>query len=277
MGASATPERLRGAFRPVRAAEKSSAIITAPGEKCGLAVALTVAAALAFGQELPDPPTQTAVFEVAPAPGHAVEFEAALERHMAWAQEQGSTWRWQVFEVTHGKRVGNYLLVSADRSWADFDANREFLAPVTPRWRAEVAQHVESVGGGIYSMLAGFTRAPEDDLDTYPLRGVSFFSMLPTSGRTFLPNLRKVTDALGTQPSAPPELWYQQVGGGEQGTFMSVRPFRKWVDWPNRGLARAMNQAMDPADSSAIVAELGKVILREETMVVVLRPDLGSP
>ena len=103
--------------------------------------------------------------------------------------------------------------------------------------------------------------------------------MLPTSGRTFLPNLRKVTDALGTQESAPPppELWFQQVGGGEQGTFLSVRPFKKWANWPNRGLARAMNEAMDPAESSAIVAELGKVILREETMVVVMRPELGSP
>lgn len=45
----------------------------------------------------------------------------------------------------------------------------------------------------------------------------------------------------------------------------------------HRGLARAMDQAMGPAESGAIVAELGKVILREETMVVVMRPDLGSP
>lgn len=240
------------------------------------AVALVVSATLAFGQELPDPPTQTTVFEVAPKPGQALEFEAALKAHMAWANEQGSTWDWEVFEVTHGKRVGNYLLVSGDHSWADFDTNRAFAATATARWQAEVSRHVASVGGGIYSMMMGFTRAPEDELDSYPLRGVSFFSMLPTSGRHFLPNLKKVTDALGTQPSAPPELWYQQVGGGEQGTFMSVRPFRKWADWPNRGLARAMDQAMDPAESGAIVAELAKVILREETMVVVLRPDLGS-
>lgn len=240
-------------------------------------IALVVTATFAFGQELPDPPTQTTVFEVAPIPGHALEFEAALKEHMAWAKEQGSAWGWEVFEITHGKRVGNYLLVSGDHSWADFDTNSEFAAPATARWQAQVSQHVESVAGGIYSMMVGFTRAPEDDLDSYPLRGVSFFSMLPTSGRHFLPNLRKVTDALGTQPSAPPELWYQQVGGGQQGTFMSVRPFRKWVDWPNRGLARAMNQAMDTAESGAIVAELGKVILREETMVVLLRPDLGSP
>ena len=241
------------------------------------AVAAVVTASFALGQELPDPPTQTTVYEVAPRPGHAPEFEAALRQHLAWAKAQGSTWRWEVFAVTHGKRVGNYLLVSSDHSWADFDSNQDSAAGATARWQAEVSPHVESVGGGIYSMMTGFTRAPEDPLDSYPLRGVSFFSMLPTSGRTFLPNLKKVTDALGTQESAPPELWYQQVGGGEQGTFMSVRPFRKWADWPNRGLARAMNQAMDPAESGAIVEELGKVVLREETMVVVLRPDLGSP
>ncbi len=241
-----------------------------------IAVALAVAAPFAFAQELPDPPTQTAVVEVGPRPGHAVEFEAALKQQMDWVGEQGSTWRWEVFEVTHGQRVGNYYLVSRGHSWEDFDRNQELAMQAAARWRAEVSPHVESVNGAIYSMLTGFTRAPEDDLDSYPFRSVSFFSMRPTSARTFLPNLRKVTDALATQESAPPEIWHQQVGGGEQGTFMSVRPFKKWVDWPNRGLARAMDQAMDPAESSAIVAELGKVILREETVVVVSRPDLES-
>lgn len=241
------------------------------------AVALVAASPVAFGQELPDPPTQNTVFEVAPRPGHALEFEAALKQHLDWVGAQGSTWRSEVFEVTHGKRVGNYFLVSRRHSWEDFDHHQELAAKAAARWRAEVSEHVESLSGGIYSLLVGFTRAPEDDLASYPFRGVSFFSMRPTSARTFLPNLRKVTDALGTQESAPPELWFQQVGGGEQGTFLSVRPFRKWADWPNRGLARAMNQAMDPAESGAIVAELGKVILREETMVVVMRPDLGSP
>ena len=41
---------------------------------------------------------------------------------------------------------------------------------------------------------------------------VSVFSMRPTSARTYMRNLRKVTDALKTQESAPPELWFQQVG-----------------------------------------------------------------
>ena len=242
-----------------------------------VAAGLVVAASFAFGQEPSDPPTQNTVIEVAPRPGHALEFEAALKGHMAWASEQDSAWGWEVFEVTHGKRVGNYFLVTRAHSWEDFDRHQEHAARAAARWRAEVSQHVASVNGGIYTMLPGFTRAPADDLGSYPFRGVSFFSMLPTSGRSFLPNLRKVTDALGTQASAPPELWFQQVGGGEQGTFLSVRPFKKWADWPNRGLARAMNEAMDPAESSAIVAELGKVILREETMVVVMRPELGSP
>ena len=239
-------------------------------------IALVVTATLAFGQELPDPPTQTTVFEVAPISGHALEFEAALKEHMA-GERAGLRGGGRCSRSRTASVWATTSWSADDHSWADFDTNSEFAAPATARWQAEVSQHVESVAGGIYSMMVGFTRAPEDDLDSYPLRGVSFFSMLPTSGRHFLPNLRKVTDALGTQPSAPPELWYQQVGGGQQGTFMSVRPFRKWVDWPNRGLARAMNQAMDPAESGAIVAELGKVILREETMVVVMRPDLGSP
>ena len=240
------------------------------------ALALFVTATFAVGQETPDPPTQTTVLEVAPKPGHAPEFEAALRQHTAWAKQQGSTWDWEVLEITHGSRVGNCLLVSGDRSWADFDTNSEFAASATTPRKAQVSQHVESVGGGIYSMVVGFTRAPEDDLDSYPLRGVSFFSTLPTSGRQFLPNLRKVPTHSARSCPRPPNCGTSRSAAASRGTFMSVRPFRKWADWPNRGLARAMNQAMDPAEAGAIVAELGKAILREETMVVVLRPDLGS-
>ena len=236
----------------------------------GLALGMTASPAVAQEE------THMSVYAVSPRPGHAVAFEEALRGHAHWARQQGSGPGWKVFAVTAGKRVGNYLVMSGDHSWEDLDANRELAAEAAARWRANVSGHVASVNGGIYRFMADYSRFP-DDVDTYPMAIVSVFSMRPTSARTYMRNLRKVTDALKTRESAPPALWYQQVAGGEQGTFLNIRPFRKWHEWPNEASSRAMANAMDPEEIAAIVAELAMVILREETMVVVLRPELGSP
>lgn len=232
----------------------------------GLALGMT-----AVAQEA----THMSVYEVSPRPGHAVAFEKALRGHAHWARHQASGPGWKVFAVTAGKRSGNYLIMSSDHSWEDLDANRELTAEAAGRWRASVSAHVASVSGGIYRFMADYSRFP-DDVDTYPMAVVSVFSMRPTSARAYMRNLRKVTDALKTRELAPPALWYQQVAGGEQGTFLNIRPFRKWDDWPNEASSRAMANAMDPEEIAAIVAELAKVILREETSTIVVRPDLSS-
>ncbi len=232
----------------------------------GLALGMT-----AVAQEA----THMSVYEVSPRPGHVVAFEKALRGHAHWARHQASGPGWKVFAVTAGKGSGNYLIMSGDHSWEDLDANRELTAEAAARWRASVSAHVASVSGGIYRFMADYSRFP-DDVDTYPMAVVSVFSMRPTSARAYMRNLRKVTDALKTRESAPPALWYQQVAGGEQGTFLNIRPFRKWDDWPNEASSRAMANAMDPEEIAAIVAELAKVILREETRTIALRPHLSS-
>ena len=242
----------------------------------GMAGVLGLALGMIGSPAVAQDETHMPVYEVSPRPGHAVAFEKALRGHAHWARHQASGPAWKVFAVTAGKRSGNYLIMSGDHSWEDLDANREHAAEAAARWRANVSGHVASVNGGIYRFMADYSRVP-DDLDAYPMAVVSVFSMRPTSARAYMRNLRKVTDALKTRESAPPALWYQQVAGGEQGTFLNIRPFRKWDEWPNEASSRAMANAMDPEQIAAIVAELAKVILREETMVVVLRPELGSP
>ena len=239
-----------------------------------LALALGVISSPTIGQDETVQPMHTSVYEVSPKPGHALNFEEALKQQVEWAEQQNSNWGWNVFEITAGKRVGNYLFVSGNHSWEDYDENQEFGTRARARWRAEVSRHVKSVEGGIYRLLADYSRIPEN-VDTYPFALVSFFSVPPTSTRSYRQSLRKITDAMKTQESAPPALWFQQVSGGEQGTFLNMRPFEKWTDWPNRAAARAMTKAMDPEKTRAIIEELAKVILREETSVIALRPDLS--
>ena len=93
---------------------------------------------------------------------------------MQWAGQQNSNRGWKVFEITAGKRVGNYLFLSGNHSWEDYDENQEFGTRARARWRAEVSGHVESVEGGIYRLMADYSRIPEN-VDAYPLATMSFF------------------------------------------------------------------------------------------------------
>ena len=54
-----------------------------------------------------------------------------------------------------------------------------------------------------------------------------------------------------------------------------MNPFMNYTDWPNQASSQAMANAVDPEEARAIVRELAKVILREDTGVVALRPDLS--
>ena len=227
----------------------------------------------AVGQEEGLRPTKTAVIEVSPKPGQALKFEAAVKRHMKWAKEQNSTWGWDVFAIATG-RVGNYLFVSRNHPWGDFDENQAFQKRAKARWQAKVARHVAFTDGGIYRLLVDHSRVPKD-ADSYPLAAVSFFSVLPTSTRRFLRTHRHFADAMKTHPSAPPAFWYQQVSGGDQGTFLNMRLFKSWEDWPNEASARAMSESMDPKKTAGLVRELGEVLLREQTSVIAARPDLS--
>ena len=239
-----------------------------------LAVALGSIASPAFGQDHPVAPTYASVYEISPVPGQALDFEEALKGHVQWAKRQDSGLDWTTYEIVAGNRVGNYFVMSGNQSWEAYDGNVAFEAKARARWRAEVSRHVQSVKGGIYRLMSDFSRIPED-AHTYPFATVSFFSMRPTSARHFRRTLRQVTDAMKTQAAAPPVLWFQQERGGEQGTHLSLNPFRKWTDWPNRASSQAMSKAVTPEESELIVGELAKVILREETGVIALRPGLS--
>lgn len=61
--------------------------------------------------------TYAPVYEIAPMPGQALDFEEALKQHMQWARQQDSDWGWNTYEIIAGKCVGNYLVLSGNRSW----------------------------------------------------------------------------------------------------------------------------------------------------------------
>lgn len=53
--------------------------------------------------------------------GQERAFESAMREHAAFRQEQGEPFSWQVYQVMFGDDAGQYLVRSANHSWADLD------------------------------------------------------------------------------------------------------------------------------------------------------------
>ena len=70
----------------------------------------------------------TSMFEVTPMQGRSIPFETAVRKHMKWASEGAIQFDWEVFVVIYGKRAGNYLFLTREHSWKDFDAMQDTLA-----------------------------------------------------------------------------------------------------------------------------------------------------
>ena len=217
----------------------------------------------------------TSMFEVTPMQGRSIPFETAVRKHMKWASEGATQFDWEVFVVIYGKRAGNYLFLTREHSWKDFDAMQDTREKFMMNWQTNVSQNVQSVSGSIYREIPNLSRKPSDIKD-YPYAQVSFFDKKPTSALQFRKHVARMAGAIKTQQDAPPAVWYQQEAGGDQGTYLTIRPFKKWEDWPNLTLAKSQSKGMDPKITRVIIEELAAILKGEETSVIMRRSDLGS-
>ena len=217
----------------------------------------------------------TSMFEVTPMQGRSIPFETAVRKHMKWASEGATQFDWEVFVVIYGKRAGNYLFLTREHSWKDFDAMQDTREKFMMNWQTNVSQNVQSVNASIYREIPNLSRKPSDIKD-YPYAQMSFFDMKPTSALQFRKHVARMAGAIKTQQDAPPAVWYQQEAGGDQGTYLTIRPFKKWEDWPNLTLAKSQSKGMDPKITRVIIEELAAILKGEETSVIMRRSDLGS-
>ena len=217
----------------------------------------------------------TSMFEVTPMQGRSIPFETAVRKHMKWASEGATQFDWEVFVVIYGKRAGNYLFLTREHSWKDFDAMQDTREKFMMNWQTNVSQNVQSVNASIYREIPNLSRKPSDVKD-YPYAQISFFDMKPTSALQFRKHVARMAGAIKTQQDAPPAVWYQQEAGGDQGTYLTIRPFKKWEDWPNLTLAKSQSKGMDPKITRVIIEELAAILKGEETSVIMRRNDLGS-
>ena len=91
------------------------------------------------------------MWQITPKVGMEAGFQEAFKAHMEFRKAQGSPWVWQTWEIVVGEDVGDFLIVSWDHPWADFDAyeNSDFAGIAGPHFGATVAPLVEDAANMI--------------------------------------------------------------------------------------------------------------------------------
>ena len=90
------------------------------------------------------------------------------KEHLDWHRQHNDTWTWNTYMIVSGERLGQYITMSPDHAWADFDApavsEREDAADAT----SKLGPHIESLSSGFWNELRDLSRPP-DASPPYPL------------------------------------------------------------------------------------------------------------
>jgi hypothetical protein len=191
-----------------------------------------------------------------PLDGHAVDFEAAYIRHLAWHQQAKDTWTWYGWTVNYSERRMWFVYASFGHSAASLDN------PVDPAGDdrdniMNVAPHVDQWGNALYEYLPALSRGtgvPEP----VPRAELTTVDLVAGGDEAF-------EAALAARQSLLKEetLWYRMVAGGPTPRYLRLR-------------ARpSLAALLDGRDEQPLAAEVAPLIAKTTIEILTLRPTMS--
>ena len=217
--------------------------------------------------------------------GHDLQWEAAFREHVDWRRSRDDTWTWHTYVLASGDRLGQYLTLSADHAWADFDApdvpEREDAADLSSR----LGPHLEALRSGFWHELVDFSRPP-DDPPPFPLIQIVDYRIKPGRRAVFERNVEQFGEALDKTGFAAAYLWFVKPHGGAAArTFTRIVPRADWASMmPAPGAQSApgvrtsydaMRATFGEAGLQAWIASFGESVEWLTSTLWRHRPDLS--
>lgn len=172
------------------------------------------------------------VYEVQAKQGTKASFEAALERHAKWREENGDPWEWNVYEVVQGKDLNTYSIRSPGHSWSDFDDYGKGFGPKGGQhFQATVGPMVKSLKSRIVRLDTAASHIPEVEGADNPLFEVTHFKLKPGNASDFFEPVTQALDALAEQDYPEPYYVSDVVAGAGDSHAILVNQHRNWADF----------------------------------------------
>jgi hypothetical protein len=219
------------------------------------------------------------MWQITPKAGMEAGFQEAFKAHIEFREAQGDPWVWQTWEIVVGEDVGDFLVVSWDHAWADFDAyeNSDFVGIAGPHFGATVAPLVDDAVNMISQADTTMQKLPTDPDYEVNLVMVMSFDLLPGKFMAFEQGMAQLNEAMQEMPgyftsSAP-------VVGGDGSDFTLAFLGENWADFAEEepSFMEVMMEMYGEEEAMAIWTSLDECIASVSSRMVRLRPDLSSP
>ena len=161
--------------------------------------------------------------------GHDVQWEQAYKEHLDWHRQHNDTWTWNTYMIVSGERLGQYITMSPDHAWADFDApavsEREDAADAT----SKLGPHIESLSSGFWNELRDLSRPP-DASPPYPLIQIIDYGIKFGKRAVFERNVVQFGQTVDATNVPATYLWFVKPDGGAASrTFTRIVPRANWA------------------------------------------------
>jgi len=222
--------------------------------------------------------TYARTYAVTPKDGMVAQFEAALQTHSRWRNENNDPWTWGTSTVEVGENLGQYRIRSAGHSWADFDSYDAGFGPEgLVHWNATVAPLVQSISSTITTANLAISNRPPAGRAT-AFVNISRFQLRPSRGDGFVELQLTAVEILKEHNFGGYWVFSSPVLGGGPGPSMSLVSFyTNWADMagPNPTFEAIMVQALGQDGFMEWTNELGETYREVESITLRMRPDLG--
>jgi len=214
-----------------------------------------------------------------PKPGATKALEAGMKAHIAWHAKNTPNWRYNIYQVVNGERIGNYVATSCGHGWADFDEYQKLEDADNADVAANIAPHTAHISSAIYAARQDMSLTDMTQMADEPqFSQVTIFTMKPGAAPAFAAAVQKVKEHQIKANRPRNSVWLQLLNGGEP-HFVLIVARKNWADFAGDGGPgpRAVTDAAMGAEASAALwKEFNDSISRSESEVAMFRKDLSS-
>jgi hypothetical protein len=164
---------------------------------------------------------------IKPKEGMQKQFEEGYKRHLEWHRQNKDPWTWYGWQVVTGEHLGYFIDGTFGHAWEEFDR------PVSPAEDAadnaiNVTPYADFLFIGYYVLRPEVSRSNLLEKNTpSPFLELLYYQILPGREDDFEQVMRKVHEGSGRGGTSRRYAWYQLINGGNQTTYLLMRPLDK--------------------------------------------------
>jgi len=208
--------------------------------------------------------------------GSALQFEAALKKHVEWLSQQNENWKWGVWNRVIGDDLAVYAIGSFGHSFDDFDAHSAMAMANRQQWMATVAAHVESISSRL-SVSRHDISILRDTKEPAALVWVMSQQYKVGTEDEFNYLTKRIHEAILKVEWPVHYAWSQVIAGGAGPTMTLVIPADNWAGMkgPEEKFEAMLERALGRPEADAIMKKWNKIVISEKSFIYAFRPDLS--